>query len=385
MNYKKIAGALLLMAGSLYATAQQGYTVKAVLKHAGDSKFLIAYMDGKNFVIDSNYTVEKNAIVFKGKVSQPVICHFITRNMALNIETDHGFIPAPGLEFFLSNDPINITGDANAIYKATVKGGKENNEWSSIKAKEAGITDRNWQFTLQSYKDTVAAHQSAIKVQGRQLKEQLSVEQNKLQTAFIQSHPKSLVSMYFLANMVNSLDLATLETTYSHLDNAHKTSEYAKRIEDKLAAGKATSIGKTAVPLNKKDIDGKLVNLQALQGKYVLLDFWGSWCGPCRKSHPHLKALYQQYKNAGFEIVGIAQEQGDDATAVWKKAIEEDGLPWIQVLNNEDIEKFDAVKAYGITAFPTKILLDKEGKIIGRYVGQEAEGLNEKLTTLFKN
>ncbi|MGO4289114.1 redoxin family protein [Chitinophaga sp. RAB17] len=384
MNYKKIAGALMLMAGSLYASAQQGYTIKAALKNAGDAKFLMAYMDGKDFVIDSNYTTEKGIVTFKGKVNHPVLCHFITRNMALNIKTDHGYIPAPGLEFFLSNDLIRITGDANAIYKASVKGGQANNDWNSIKAKEAAITDRNWQATLLSYKDTVAAHQQALKAKSRELREQLSEEQDKLQTAFIQSHPKSLVSMYFLANMVNSLDLGKLEAAYNQLDAAYKTSEYAKRIEDKLAASKATSIGKTAIPLNKTDINGNPVNLQALQGKYVLLDFWGSWCGPCRQSHPHLKELYNQYKSAGFEIVGIAQEQGDDATAVWKKAIAEDGLPWIQVLNNTGIEKFDAVKAYGITAFPTKILLDKDGKIIGRYVGQEAEGLTEKLTGLFK-
>lgn len=308
-----------------------------------------------------------------------MLCHFITRNPALNIKTDRGYIPSPGLEFFLSNNTISITGDANAIYKATVKGGKENEEWGSIKGKEAAITEKNWQWVQQSNKDT------SLAAKAREQREQLGTQQEKLQTAFIQSHPGSLVSMYFLANMVNSMDLATLEATYHRLAGTYKTSEYAKRIEQKLTASKATSIGKQAIALNKTDINGQPVNLKALQGKYVLLDFWGSWCGPCRKSHPHLKELYSKYKGAGFEIVGIAQEQGNDADAVWKKAIEEDGLPWIQVLNNHGIDQFDAVKAYGITAFPTKILLDKEGKIIGRYVGQEAEGLTEKLTGIFKN
>ena len=128
----------------------------------------------------------------------------------------------------------------------------------------------------------------------------------------------------------------------------------------------------TAFAANKKDLDGKTIDFNALKGKYVLLDFWGSWCKPCRASHPHLKELYGKYKDKGFEIVGVAEEHSASAEAsrqAWTKAIEQDSLPWIQVLNNENIKGFNAVASYDITAFPTKILLDKDGNIIGRYVG----------------
>lgn len=127
----------------------------------------------------------------------------------------------------------------------------------------------------------------------------------------------------------------------------------------------------------KKDINGAPVNFAALKGKYVLLDFWGSWCKPCRNSHPHLKELYSKYKDKGFEIIGIAMEHAatpEGRHKAWADAVQADGLTWLQVLNNEQLQQFDAVKEFEVTAFPTKILLDREGKIVGRYVGNGSSG-----------
>ncbi|HEY8897817.1 MAG TPA: TlpA disulfide reductase family protein [Niastella sp.] len=128
----------------------------------------------------------------------------------------------------------------------------------------------------------------------------------------------------------------------------------------------------TSFAAAKKDLNGTAVDFNALKGRYVLLDFWGSWCHPCRASHPHLKELYSRFKDKGFEIIGIASEHAKTAEErhrLWTTAITEDGLTWLQVLNNENAEQFDAVKEYGVIAFPTKILLDRDGNIIGRYVG----------------
>lgn len=128
----------------------------------------------------------------------------------------------------------------------------------------------------------------------------------------------------------------------------------------------------TSFAAAKKDVNGQTVDFNALKGRYVLLDFWGSWCHPCRASHPHLKELYSKFKDKGFEIVGIASEHAktaEERNKLWTTAIAEDGLTWLQVLNNVNADQFDAVKEYGVTAFPTKILLDRDGNIIGKYVG----------------
>jgi thiol-disulfide isomerase/thioredoxin len=105
----------------------------------------------------------------------------------------------------------------------------------------------------------------------------------------------------------------------------------------------------TSFAAAKKDLNGKAVDFNALKGPYVLPDFRGSWCRPCRASHPRLKELYSKFKDKGFEIIGIASEHAktaDERHRLWSTAITEDGLPWLQVLNNENVEQFDAVKGY---------------------------------------
>ena len=137
--------------------------------------------------------------------------------------------------------------------------------------------------------------------------------------------------------------------------------------------------------MNKNNpFSGTGCDLANLRGKYVLLDFWGSWCGPCRASHPHLKALQAHYGPQGLEVINIAQENGADARKIWLKAVEEDQMTWTQILNNEDREVCDVVKLYGITAFPTKVLIDPEGKIIVKTVGESAP-IDEKLKEVFGN
>lgn len=140
----------------------------------------------------------------------------------------------------------------------------------------------------------------------------------------------------------------------------------------------------------KKELQGRSIQPQSLRGKYVLLDFWGSWCGPCRASHPHLKELYGKYKDKGFEIIGIDQEHAstpEECRNLWTTAVATDSLPWLQLMNNEKMSTFDAVTQYDVSAFPTKILLDKEGNVLVRYVGngKGSEALTLKLEELLGN
>lgn len=366
--------------------AQDGYTIKVKISNIKNYTPYLAYAGAGKYVVDTNYTMLNGWMLFKGKVTEPMIASFgVRRNPANLIKTSIGLIPGPALNFFLTNEEIKIDGDINAIYLAKVEGGLANKEWNIIKPKLNGLTHKSWITLKKAFETYKPGDDSVVFKQADKLREDNNIQVEKLKLDFMKKYPGSLVSMYFLSEMQNSLSLGDLKNEYAKLGSAHKNSSFAKLTTAKITNMDATAIGKKAIPLHKKDINGKDVNLESLKGKYVLLDFWGSWCGPCRSSHPYLKKLYARYKTDGFEIVGIAQEQNDNLEnnlKAWKKAIAEDEISWLQVLNNEGIDNFNAVYAYGVTAFPTKILLDKAGNIIARYVG-DGDELDSKLKSIF--
>ncbi len=200
---------------------------------------------------------------------------------------------------------------------------------------------------------------------------------------FIRNHPESFVSATNLQDHYDWFDENEIEQIYERFPVSLKTTQYGRMLKRKLDAGKPYRTGTAIRHFTKKDMNGKTVSSAKWKGKYVLLDFWGSWCGPCRSSHPHLKELYKKY-GAKMVFVNVAQENVKDLTKarnLWKQAVEEDGLTWTQVLNNEGIEDCNLLTFFHISSFPTKILIDPEGRIAGRYVGATAD-IDRKLTEI---
>jgi peroxiredoxin len=130
--------------------------------------------------------------------------------------------------------------------------------------------------------------------------------------------------------------------------------------EEEIA--KATAIGAVAPDFTQKDTKGKSVKLSSLRGKYVLIDFWASWCGPCRKENPNVVKAYQKFKNKKFEILGVSLDNSDGKNA-WLDAIEKDNLTWLQV---SDLQgwKNAVAQLYGVQSIPQNFLLDPKGVII---------------------
>lgn len=210
---------------------------------------------------------------------------------------------------------------------------------------------------------------------------------------FIINHPGSYVSAFELSLYKSRWPQDSVKLFYTKLTPSIQNSNYGKEVKKTIDEIENNSAGKKAKDFKTVDINGQEISLSDFKGKYVLLDFWGSWCVPCRQSMPHLIELFKKYHESGLEIIGVAEEY-DNTGIPWRAAVKKDGTNiWYNVLSaaQTDTEQkikdsSSIVKKFGVQVFPTKILIDKTGVIIGRFTGTEDEtALDKKLSYLLKN
>ena len=157
-----------------------------------------------------------------------------------------------------------------------------------------------------------------------------------------------------------------------------KSSALAKRLTAKLESVKNTSVGGAALDFTQNDLNGQPVQLSSFKGKYVLLDFWASWCKPCREENPSVLKAYNQFKDKNFTVLGVSLDAEDTE---WKKAVKEDGMPWTQLSDLKGGEN-EAARMYGIEAIPANFLISPEGIIIAKDL--RGEDLIKKLEEVIR-
>lgn len=201
-------------------------------------------------------------------------------------------------------------------------------------------------------------------------------ERIKKEMEFVKKNPNSIVSANILSVYSTTWGKDKTQELFGRFSIANRTSEYGKKITRYIELSKEPKIGDQFVDFEMADTKGNLKKLSELKGKIILLEFWASWCGPCREENPNLVKTYNKFKPKGFEIFAVSLDESNDR---WRKAIEEDGLIWEHV---SDLSGSDntAGLMYSVNGIPDNFLVNEEGIIVARNL--RGEKLREKLTEL---
>jgi peroxiredoxin len=211
----------------------------------------------------------------------------------------------------------------------------------------------------------------------REKVEELDYEQEHLIDNFIVAQKDNVVGPYLLISNVYQYELEKLIEKRELFASSLAASKYVQRLDKQIAKLQSVEIGKVAPLFTQNDPEGNPVALDNLRGKYLLVDFWASWCGPCRRENPNIVAAWQKYHDKGFDVLGVSLDRN---RADWLKAIEDDNLTWTHV---SDLKFWsnEASTLYGINSIPASFLLDPEGVIVAKDLREEA--LHQKLEEIF--
>jgi thiol-disulfide isomerase/thioredoxin len=320
--------------------------------------YLIYNLHGKR-IIDS-CELKQESFYFKGNIQEPTWA-ILRGNSRIMDDAENPNI----VDFYLEPKTITAIVQYDHFKEIKIIGSKTQNEYELLLKKYSAI-DKNSVSVEKEFSD--ADYQ------------------------YIIQHPDSYVSANELMLRKTRWPLDSVKSLYKKLTPAIQNSTNGKMVKETIDGIDNNSAGTKAKEFKTVDISGNVLSLSGFKGKYVLLDFWGSWCVPCRQSTPHLKDLFTKYHNDGFDIIGVAEES-DDTGMAWRTAIKKDGTDiWYNVLSEAKINSEKGIAAsqaivnkYGVHVFPTKILIDKTGMIIGRYTGRGDElQLDEKLHEIFK-
>jgi peroxiredoxin len=195
----------------------------------------------------------------------------------------------------------------------------------------------------------------------------------------VEKEPGSLAWMFFTDKFDITNDFAFVDVLDKALTKAYPVNAFVKQYHEQVEMERKTAIGQPAPDITLPDADGNMRSLSSLKGKVVLLDFWASWCGPCRKENPYVVNVYNKYHEKGFEIFSVSLDKDRNA---WLKAIAADNLSWPDHVSDLKYWRSEGAAIYGVTAIPFSVLIDREGRIVAKKLRGDA--LENKVSELLK-
>jgi thiol-disulfide isomerase/thioredoxin len=393
---------IILFIGLLAAglTQAQQFTLTGTITGQQSGKLKLHYTDKDGKQATDSGLIKNGQFEFRGKIAEPNMAYLEGAVKSRNMDDPNT------TTFFLEATTMTIRLQVNDFKNAVITGSGSQDEYAALAKLKAPVykemepLSKAYQAAGEAYRKAVKdkkddATIDTLKYRAAAIHDQFDpyfARAAQIDYTFFAAHPTSYVTAFELRFHVSSLPVDSVQLFYDGLGYTIQQSSSGKEIAKEIVKLKAGSPGSPAADFTSKELNGGTLTLSSLKGKCVLIDFWASWCVPCRKSMPHVKELYDRYKDKGLEVIGVSDDDRD--TAAWEKAVTKDGtgiwhnvlrgLDWDKLRKNEKNDK-DISDKFGIHSLPTKILIDRNGVIIGRYdkgTEEEAVAMDKKMAEM---
>lgn len=336
----------------------------------------IGYFANKKIYINDSCYLKNGEFEFAGFINGATRGTFYGKRKSRSVDDPNW------TEIFIEPGNMEAIFKVDEFKKAQLTGSKSQNEFT-VYNKRIDSIDKKWKNVFDELNNAKIKNDS-IKIE-KIYSEQLPLyrdESNRTTLNFVKEFPNSDISAYLLFNQIN-LSLDSQKFYYSLLTASVQQSFYGNNVNNSIVKQENLQIGMQAPDFTQVDLNGNQISLKNFRGKYILLDFWASWCIPCRAEHPYLKKAYAKYHDKGFEIISFSMD-GPENKSAWINAIKKDDLPWIQlcdfkVWNSEVISEYNYLGGKGI---PANFLINSEGLIVAKDL--RGDDLEKKLTELIK-
>jgi len=364
---------LLLVAiflASFTIIAKGDYTLTGTITGIDNGKKItLERQDEKGITILDSAKVIDGKFSFKGNTPEPGI-YFIQVNGVQG-----------KVAFILEEGKINFILYKDSIGKSKLGGTKNNEDLYNFNVTAMKIQKKMQDFqasNMTKFNEAQAKQDTATTNQIIKNFSKFQDELMNLSAAFPEKNPKSYLSILFIDNMFNNpkIEIEKIRKNYNALDQSLKNTKTGKTIKTKIDNYKSLEVGNPAPEFSAPNPEGKMLTLKESLGKITIIDFWASWCGPCRKDNPDVVALYNEFHSKGLNIIGVSLDKDD---AKWKEAIAKDGLVWNHV-SNLKFWQDPIAELYNIKSIPATFIVDENGKIIARDL--RGEQLRAKIASL---